>query len=88
VEVACADAPLNDWPALRIAVRDNGPGLKPADRMKVFAPFYTTKKKGTGLGMATVKRIVEAHGGENAVGEPALGAEFVITLPRYRSAAI
>jgi len=56
--------------------------------MKVFAPFYTTKKKGTGLGMAIVKRIVEAHGGEIAVGEPALGAEFVITLPRNRSAAI
>jgi signal transduction histidine kinase len=86
IEIACTEATLNGWPALRIAVRDNGPGLKPEDRLRVFAPFFTTKKKGTGLGMAIVKRIVEAHGGEIMVGEPAQGAEFILTLLRSRSA--
>jgi signal transduction histidine kinase len=85
IEIACTNALLNGRPALRIAVRDNGPGLKPADRLKVFAPFYTTKKKGTGLGMAIAKRIVEAHSGEITVGEVAQGAEFILTLPRSRS---
>jgi signal transduction histidine kinase len=85
VEVACTDAVLNGRPVLRIAVRDNGPGLTPAEGAKVFAPFYTTKKKGTGLGMAIVKRIVEAHSGEITVGDRAQGAEFIVTLPRNRS---
>jgi signal transduction histidine kinase len=85
VEIACTDAALNGRPALRIAVRNNGPSLKPAERPKVFAPFYTTKQKGTGLGMAIVERIVEAHSGEIAVGEPSAGAEFIVTLPRTRS---
>jgi nitrogen-specific signal transduction histidine kinase len=48
----------------------------------VFDAFYSTKTKGTGLGMAIVKRIVEAHQGTVAVGESEQGAEFVITLPR------
>jgi signal transduction histidine kinase len=82
VEIACFDAELNGQPALRVAVRDNGPGLTAEQRDKVFAPFFTTKRKGTGLGMAIVKRIVEAHGGEIVVGNASPGAEFVITLPR------
>ena len=64
-------------------VRDNGPGLDPELRQKVFDPFFTTKAKGTGLGMAIARRIVEAHGGQIAVGDgDAPGAVFVITLPR------
>ena len=50
---------------------------------KVFAAFFTTKPKGTGLGMAIVKRILDAHRGTITVGETnPRGAEFVITLPR------
>ena len=50
---------------------------------RIFEPFYTTKTKGTGLGMAIARRIVEAHGGRIAAGEgTARGAEIVITLPR------
>jgi signal transduction histidine kinase len=70
-------------PALRIAIRDNGPGLSPEQRKHIFDQFYTTKIRGTGLGMAIAKRIVEAHGGSIAVGADAgPGAEIVIRLTR------
>lgn len=63
-------------------VRDEGPGV-PADAMdKLFSPFYTTKKDGTGLGLAVAQRIVHEHGGELHVGSniPS-GAAFSIILP-------
>jgi PAS domain S-box-containing protein len=68
---------------LRIFVHDNGPGLKPEQKRKIFEPFYSTKARGTGLGMPIAKRIVEAHGGQISVGEDDRpGAVFLITLPR------
>jgi len=74
---------LDGRPALRIAVRDNGPGLSPEQRQRIFDPFFTTKTKGTGLGMAIAKRIIDAHGGRIAVGNVAgPGAEILLTLPR------
>jgi PAS domain S-box-containing protein len=66
---------------VEVRVRDNGPGLKPEQRERVFEAFYTTKSKGTGLGMAIVRRTVEAHGGRIFVGDSPRGAEFVIQLP-------
>jgi signal transduction histidine kinase len=83
ITVACADADLAGRPALRIAVRDNGPGMSPEVRQRIFEPFFTTKTKGTGLGMAIAKRIVDAHGGQIATGNVAgPGAELLIILPR------
>ncbi len=83
VAVTAAAVTPNGRPALRVSVRDNGPGLGPEQRQRIFDPFYTTKTKGTGLGMAIAKRIIEAHGGQIAVGTSAgPGAEIVITLPR------
>jgi signal transduction histidine kinase len=66
----------------RIEVRDAGPGV-PADlRDKIFTPFFTTREKGTGLGLAFVREIVRDHGGEVTVGEaPGGGAAFVVELP-------
>ena len=83
IAVRAEAADLDGQPAIRITIRDNGPGLAPEQRQKVFDPFYTTKAKGTGLGMAITKRIVEAHGGQITVGEvDAPGAVFLVTLPR------
>jgi PAS domain S-box-containing protein len=83
IDVRAAAAELDGQPALQIAVRDNGPGIALDRRTKVFDPFYTTKSKGTGLGLAIAKRIIEAHGGQIAIGEAyQTGAVFLITLPR------
>ncbi len=77
-----APAVLDGQPAVRVSLRDNGPGLSPEQRRRIFEPFFTTKPEGTGLGMAIARRIVEAHGGAIAVGEVASGTEIVVTLPR------
>jgi PAS domain S-box-containing protein len=82
VLVSCQETQLDGRPALRVAVRDNGPGLSPEQRQRIFEPFFTTKTKGTGLGMAIAKRIVDAHGGAIAVGACTGGAEIQITLLR------
>jgi PAS domain S-box-containing protein len=83
IHVLCRDVQFQQQPAVEVRMRDNGPGLAPEARGSVFEPFYTTKTKGTGLGMAIARRIVGAHGGQISVGDPdAGGAEFVVTLPR------
>jgi two-component system sensor histidine kinase PilS (NtrC family) len=65
-----------------LAVQDTGPGIPAADRASLFLPFFTTKRQGTGLGLATVHRIVDAHGGSVAVESgPGAGARFVVRLP-------
>ena len=83
IEIRASESRADGAPVLRIAVRDNGPGLNREQRQRIFDSFYTTKTKGTGLGMAIVKRIVEAHGGQIGLGENhGPGAEIVLTLPR------
>jgi signal transduction histidine kinase len=47
-----------------VEVADNGVGIAPEDREKIFLPFFTTKPSGTGLGMSIVKKIVDLHGGD------------------------
>jgi signal transduction histidine kinase len=65
-----------------LEVRDAGPGVPPDLRDKIFTPFFTTREKGTGLGLAFVREIVRDHGGDVSVGEaPGGGAVFRIDLP-------
>jgi PAS domain S-box-containing protein len=86
VRIEVTAAPVHGRPGICIVVRDNGPGLDPEQAARVFEPFYTTKTKGTGLGMAIVKRIIEAHGGTiDLAGNPGHGAEVTILLPRKPS---
>lgn len=86
IEIHCDGAEIEGRPSVRVVFRDNGPGLGPEQRLRIFEPFYTTKSKGTGLGMAITRRIVEAHGGRIAVGDGARsGAELILTLPREPS---
>lgn len=82
IAVTWRDATHNGRPALQVSVLDNGPGLQPGSRGKLFSEFFTTKTHGTGLGLAIVKRFVDAHSGTLAVGESEHGLELVITLPR------
>ena len=82
IEITCTPAVLDQRDAVEIRVRDNGPGLTENQREKLFEAFFTTKSTGTGLGLALVKRIIEAHQGTIAVSpESRSGTEFVITLP-------
>ena len=63
-------------------MRDRGPGVPTDLREKIFTPFFTTREKGTGLGLAFVREIVRDHGGEVAVADvPGGGAVFRIDLP-------
>lgn len=68
----------------RITIRfeDDGPGIPAGQMTRLFQPFHTTKPDGTGLGLAFIHRVVEAHGGEISVeGREGLGAVFTIALP-------
>lgn len=61
---------------------DNGSGMDEQTIARIFDPFWSTKKAGSGLGLATVKRIVEAHGGRVTVeSAPSRGTRFTISLP-------
>jgi len=65
-----------------ISVQDNGPGIDLAIIDKIFEPFYTSSSKGTGLGLAVVKSVLEAHQGEvSYLSQAGQGAHFCLKLP-------
>jgi len=67
---------------LEIHITDTGPGIAPADQPKIFQPYFSTKRGGTGLGLPTARRIVEEHRGSLTVhSEPGKGSDFVVSLP-------
>lgn len=67
---------------ITIRFEDSGPGIKEGNKEKIFEPFFSTKEKGTGLGLATSKLIIEAHGGSiSAENNAAKGAAIIINLP-------
>ena len=66
----------------QIAFSDNGPGIPPDVQEKVFIPFFTTKRRGTGLGLPTAKRFIEAHDGRITIQSPPSGGTTVtVQLP-------
>ena len=71
--------------SIQIDIRDNGPGFPPEKAMRLFEPYFTTKKMGTGIGLAICRTIIEAHGGfiQAQQNLPA-GAWFQFTLPINR----
>ncbi|MBM4360261.1 MAG: hypothetical protein FJ096_19315 [Deltaproteobacteria bacterium] len=67
---------------LAVAVVDHGPGVTLEAEPRLFAPFYTTRAQGTGLGLTIVKRVIEAHGGAiTHEPTPGGGATFLVQLP-------
>jgi signal transduction histidine kinase len=67
---------------VEVAVSDTGPGIAPHLLEDIFKPFYTTKHRGTGLGLSVSRRIVEDHGGWiEAESPPGKGATFRVILP-------
>jgi signal transduction histidine kinase len=72
---------------IQISVEDDGPGIPAEKRAEIFTPFYTTKQKGTGLGLALVKKTIDAHHGAIHVGEAeGGGAKLTIELPESQPA--
>jgi signal transduction histidine kinase len=66
----------------RIRFRDNGPGIPTDIRERIFTPFFTTKTKGTGLGLPTTKRLIDAHSGRIEIECPPSGGTIVtVHLP-------
>ena len=73
----------------QIAFADEGPGIPSEVREKIFTPFFTTKSRGSGLGLPTAKRLVEAHRGTITIACPAAGGTIVtVELPGTGAAAV
>jgi PAS domain S-box-containing protein len=85
VTITRAATTLGQRPALWVSVRDNGPGFSPATCGRLFQAFFTTKMRGTGLGLALCKRVIDEHGGRIEAGPGGPGAEVIIILPRSNS---
>jgi len=82
VELSIETESQNGKRLVQISVRDHGPGIPDGERSIVFEPFWTSKAKGTGLGLAVVGRIVDAHGGTVELTEaPGGGALVRVVLP-------
>ena len=90
---ACAAAPQIELAAVSgrgqvcLTVSDNGQGIPASIRERIFDPFFTTRPQGTGLGLAVVRSIAEAHRGEVLLQSGASGTTFCLCLPVEKRAA-
>jgi hypothetical protein len=72
----------NPAEAVEISVSDTGAGIPPEQQERIFRPFYTTKRGGTGLGLSLCRRIIRQHAGTLSVeSETGKGSRFIIRLP-------
>src|SRR5262245_22937403 len=84
IQTGAADRP--GW--VRVLIRDTGPGISPEDLSKVFDPFYTTKRTGTGLGLSVSYGIVQDHHGTVDVQSvPGQGTTFLLAFPAAPAAS-
>ncbi len=79
---AVADGAAGQAGAVEVVVRDSGVGIPAEDLSRIFEPYFTTKTKGTGLGLALVRQTIHDHGGTISVSsEPGRGTAFTVTIP-------
>lgn len=78
----------SDGASCTLAIADTGPGIAPEVRERLFTPFFTTKARGTGLGLSTARRLIEAHGGTIAIDCPPAGGTVVTLRLPVRAAAM
>lgn len=66
-----------------VEVSDNGSGISSEIQSQIFIPFFTTKQKGTGIGLSIVRKVINMHGGSiHVISREGIGSTFVIKLPR------
>jgi signal transduction histidine kinase len=74
---------------VRVSIEDSGPGIREADRARIFDPLFTTKTGGMGMGLSICRSIIENHGGRIWVSPgPERGAVFQLELPARTSAIV
>lgn len=84
-QIPSSGLPARAGGAVRLEVLDRGPGIPEENKARLFAPFFTTRSKGMGLGLSIVKGVVDAHQGViSEVGTAGNGAHFIIVLPALR----
>ncbi len=83
IDVYSSSKSLRGEDKVVLKISDNGEGMSPETQEKLFTPFFTTKDGGTGLGLPTVKKIVEAHKGFVGIkSEPGKGTTITVSFPR------
>ncbi len=76
--------PIKSGQYVKVSIQDQGSGIQPENLSKIFDPYYTTKQKGNGLGLATTYSIIKRHEGHITVqSEPGIGTNFVFYVPAF-----
>ncbi|MGB2696470.1 MAG: ATP-binding protein, partial [Candidatus Zixiibacteriota bacterium] len=83
IDVYSESIPLKQEDNVILKISDNGEGMDKKTKEKLFTPFFTTKDGGTGLGLSTVKKIVEAHKGSVEIeSQPGKGTTITVSFPK------
>jgi len=83
IKITTERALLKGEPAIKLIIEDRGIGITEKDFSQIFDPFFSTKERGSGLGLSIVYKLVEGHQGEIKVeSKEGKGTKFVIFLPQ------